>query len=143
MRWKNEQKKEDSIQFPKIKDTQKCCLLFYMLIIQPPISQVKIHQKQINQIQAIKIIKKYRSEEERKKIRDEILIADGNEDELTDIRYCGHYVHVDCLYRYFSNLCNRHEVNSDYEGRRIISLQNSEFICPSCRRLDTCAVPLL
>ena len=84
-----------------------------------------------------------RTDEERRKIRDEILITDANEEEVVDIRYCGHYVHVDCLYRYFSNLCAQHESNNDYEGRRIISLQNSEFICPSCRRLNNCAVPLV
>ena len=59
-----------------------------------------------------------------------------------DVRFCGHYIHMDCLYRYFASLCERYQNFRAREGPNIINLPNGEFLCPTCRRLCNCVIPL-
>ena len=78
----------------------------------------------------------------RKHFEDEIL-SDIETKTTNDIRFCGHHVHMDCLHRYFESLCQRCESRQDFEGRLIINLPSGEFLCPSCRRLCNCIIPVI
>jgi E3 ubiquitin-protein ligase UBR3 len=59
------------------------------------------------------------------------------------IGFCGHRVHIDCFDRYFSALVRSHVHGDEYEGDRLVLLERLEFLCPVCRRLANCLVPLV
>ena len=82
-------------------------------------------------------------EKQKKITMEKQIIINLSENEGMDIKYCGHIVHVDCMYDYFSNLCKSHQANRIYEGSNMITLLQGEFICPSCRRLANSVTPLV
>ena len=59
------------------------------------------------------------------------------------IQSCGHVVHVSCFNDYFVSLQRRHDARQAFEGSRIADITDHEFLCPICRRLGNCLLPLV
>ncbi|KAL3679047.1 hypothetical protein R1sor_022003 [Riccia sorocarpa] len=55
---------------------------------------------------------------------------------------CGHAVHQDCFDRYFGSLLQRYYSRALFEGVQIVDPDVGEFLCPVCRRLANCVVPV-
>jgi len=60
-------------------------------------------------------------------------------------RSCGHLVHASCRNRYFLTLYQRYHRGQPFEGQRVVNMSSisTEYICPVCRRLANCIVPIV
>nr|XP_024380592.1 E3 ubiquitin-protein ligase PRT6-like isoform X4 [Physcomitrium patens]PNR51519.1 hypothetical protein PHYPA_010706 [Physcomitrium patens] len=59
------------------------------------------------------------------------------------VRCCGHQMHHECFQSYHASLFKRDYGEAIYEGKSIIELCKSEFLCPICRRLANVLLPVV
>jgi len=57
-------------------------------------------------------------------------------------RSCGHVLHTACLDSYLATLMQRQQSGRDWEGMQTVDLAANQFVCPLCRQLANCLVPL-
>jgi len=55
---------------------------------------------------------------------------------------CGHHLHIECFHKYYASLLERLFSEQMYEGRGEIDVNHGEFLCPTCRRLSNCCMPV-
>ncbi|XP_024367119.1 uncharacterized protein [Physcomitrium patens] len=59
------------------------------------------------------------------------------------VRCCGHQMHQECFQSYHASLVKSHCSEITYEGKDIIDLPKTEFLCPICRRLANVLLPIV
>lgn len=52
-------------------------------------------------------------------------------------------MHQECFQSYHESLVRRHNGQTSYEGKDVIELHKTEFLCPICRRLANVLLPVV
>lgn len=55
---------------------------------------------------------------------------------------CGHHMHEKCMKEYFYSIFLRATEGNMFEGIHLIVLDKGEFLCPLCRRVSNCILPV-
>lgn len=59
------------------------------------------------------------------------------------LQTCGHSIHLHCFQSYHASLLKRHLDRQSYEGIGLIDLEDTEILCPNCRKISNCLLPIL
>eukprot|EP00026_Physarum_polycephalum_P000126 Phypoly_transcript_00126.p1 GENE.Phypoly_transcript_00126~~Phypoly_transcript_00126.p1 ORF type:complete len:1391 (-),score=270.34 Phypoly_transcript_00126:2478-6509(-) len=62
-------------------------------------------------------------------------------DAVTVVKCCGHVMHMDCCFDYWSSLREKHSRGQGYEGSNVF--EEGEFACPICKTISEFVIPIV